>query len=98
MKEEEKWMEWLTKHITASQLLNLGPTFVKHVCISAGGDTGTAMLHNSQDASGEIKLAITAILGTHFGDDFEIPVFFGKGLYVVIGGTTPNVTIQYKNV
>lgn len=94
---EKDWKEWITKSITASELLNLGACWVGHICLTASaGGAATALVYNSQDASGELKLALSAITSAHFDDDFVVPIFFDKGLYVTIGNNVTLFVIQYK--
>lgn len=94
---EKEWKEWITRNLTADELLNLGPCWVKYIALSSNSSgIATVNVHNSQDTSGEVLLYLTTIDDDHSSDMFEIPVFFSQALYVNIGSNAASFIIQYK--
>lgn len=97
MKNGKDWMDWITINITVDQILCKGPCFIKHICLSAGtGGAATTGVHDGIDANARRGLYLTAITSAHFTDDFSIPVYFSKGLFVDIGSNVASFVIQYR--
>jgi len=93
----KKAKDWTTAAITVSQLLSINPCFVKHICLTANtGGAATALIYDGEGANAELKLALSCLTSTHFEDDFEIPIYFQRGIYVAVGSNTTLFVIQYK--
>jgi len=98
MKEEKEWKEWITRSLTIDEMVNLGPSFVKHICIVAStGGAATTLVYDGIDTNGKLTLALSAIASTHFSDQFSIPVFFSNGIFVDIGSNVTLFVIQFKS-
>jgi len=97
--EKEKWKEWITRNLIADELLNLGPCFVKHISLIADdAQSASVLIYNGHDTSGDIFFSILVSKYKDFSDDFAIPVYFNKGLYVDIGEYVASFIIQYKPI
>lgn len=82
--------------VNTSQLLSKRPAFVSHFCLAAtAGGSSTIALRNGQDVNAPVKMFMTAIASTHFGDNFEIPAYFDKGLYIECGANVAWATVQF---
>lgn len=97
MSYSEECKRWTHLPLTADQLVSKVPTFVKHVCLTAGtGGAATALVYNGVDVSGELKIALSAIASTHFEDTYETPICFDKGIYIDVGSNVTLFTIQFR--
>lgn len=97
MRNGKDWAEWITRNISINQILCPSPCFVTHICLSSTtGGVSTTSVYNGVDANAELKLYLAALQSTHFTDDFSIPVYFDKGLYVALGSNVASFVIQYR--
>jgi len=83
--------------MTATSQVKVGLAKLKGIFVSSG--TGpTIAVYDSATASGSDPVVISTFTGAVPGNYQFAPegVSLSKGLYVVLGGTNPNVTIFYE--
>lgn len=84
-------------NLTATSQVKIGLAKVKGVFVSSG-TTPTIAIYDSATASNSDPIVISTFTGATPGN-YSFPpegVTLSKGLYVVLGGTNPNVTIFYE--
>lgn len=86
-------------YLTATSQITKGLTKLKAILVADGSNT-TVAIYNTPTAStsgtlvtGTMTFATTPAVITFTGDDGGVNV--DKGLYVVLGGTNPKVTVVY---
>ena len=80
-------------NLTANGLVKTGNGGVTSVVLTAAGDTATAILYDNTAGSGTIILKLSAVQNTSVTANFTSPLGFTNGCYVVVSGTTPNVSV-----
>jgi hypothetical protein len=89
--------DWTLKAMTADALLSKVPVFVKGVCMQASSSgNATVAIYNGVDTSGEKLMAVHSQQYGQCGKEYEIPVYFNRGLYIDIGNNVALFTIQYQ--
>jgi hypothetical protein len=84
-------------NITATSQVKIGLAKVKGVFVSSGSSP-TIAVYDSATASTSDPVVISTFTGAVPGN-YSFPpegVTLSKGLYVVLGGTNPNVTVFYE--
>jgi hypothetical protein len=87
------------KNLTATAQVKVGAGKLKSVFVSSGTTPTVAIYDSATASTGDPVIvatftAVTAGLYSLTGD--EGGVYFSKGLYVVLGGTTPVVSVFYE--
>ena len=89
--------KWITASIVATAFLSTPPCLVRHICLTADGSNNPiALVYNGENANSPLKLALACLAKTHFGDCFDVPVYFSRGIYVTISTDITLFTIQYQ--
>lgn len=80
----------LTRRIAAAAQLDRGPCLLMGVSLAndATGE-GSVSLYDGEGTTGEQKLDYAVVDGATFGQDYDPPVYFAKGLYA---GTLTKLT------
>jgi hypothetical protein len=79
--------------LTASGAVKAGPGLVHTVLLTAGADAASATLYDETTGSGDVIAVVKA--GAGATESVLLDVAFGVGLYVVLAGTSPTVTVSY---
>lgn len=80
--------------ISASGVINADRSVLAGLYINSGTNVTISVFDNS-DGSGTAKIAVPAsAAGTLIS--FPNPIEFSNGLYLTLGGTTPNVTALWR--
>jgi hypothetical protein len=87
----ETWKYWQG---SSGALIKTGPGVVHTVTLKGGSDAGTLILRDEVSGSGDAILSIGASAGETVC--VVLDVAFGVGLYAVLGGTAPQVTVTYR--
>jgi len=97
MDEFKDAKRWVTESITEETLISSRPCLVRHICLTADGSNNPiAIIYNGENANSPLRLALACLAKTHFGDCFDLPVYFSRGIYVVISTDITLFTIQYN--
>jgi hypothetical protein len=84
-------------NLTATSQVKIGLAKVKGVFVSSGSSP-TIAVYDSATASTSDPVVVSTFTGAVPGN-YSFPpegVTLSKGLYVVLGGTNPNVTVFYE--
>ena len=84
-------------NLTATSQVKIGLAKIKGIFVSSG-TTPTIAVYDSATASNSDPVVVSTFTGAVPGNYLFAPegVTLSKGLYVVLGGTNPNVTIFYE--
>lgn len=84
-------------NMTATSQVKVGIAKLKGIFVSSGTNP-TIAVYDSATASGSDPVVLATFTGSVPGNYQFAPegVALSKGLYVVLGGTNPNVTIFYE--
>ena len=79
--------------LTASGPVKAGPGLAHTVVLTAGADAASATLYDETTGSGDVIAVVKAAAGAT--ESVLLDVAFGVGLYVVLAGTSPTMTVSY---
>jgi hypothetical protein len=87
------------RNLTATAQVKVGAGKLKSVFVSSGTSPTIAIYDSATASTGDPVITATftgATPGLYSLTGDEGGVFFSKGLYVVLGGTTPVVSVFYE--
>jgi hypothetical protein len=85
-------------HLTATYQVKVGAGKLKSIFVSSGTSPTVAVYDTDAGSTSGTTLIATftpTTPGIYIFTGGDDGLFFNKGLYVVLGGTTPKVTIAY---
>lgn len=87
--------DWEMIKVTADGQEVKGPCLLKSIQVRSGsGGVGVATLYDGSSASGKDVVCITAATSRCSRNDYDMPVYFPKGIYVDLGTNAEFVRIQ----
>lgn len=84
-----------TKVMTASGLAYTGATEVYSIVLAAGSDAATVIIYDWTDATGTRAIKLSAAAGTSAIYTPTDTLKIKSGIYVVLTGTSPALTVQF---
>ncbi len=92
----KEWKQVATDYMTADRLICPTPCFLFSVFVSGyRNDNGELHLYDNQAAIGNPKYHIRVMSTDSKFIEFNVPVYFTKGMYLDIINKCDSVTIQY---
>jgi len=96
VKNREREVVMLTAvHVTAAAAVKTGSTGLYAVTLAGAADAATCTIYDNTAGSGTVVVKLRAGIGVTVCWSPAKPVAMGKGIYVALTGTTPDVSVAY---
>jgi len=70
-------------------LANAGPNYIHTLTLTAGSDAATLQIYDGTTLGGYLCWTLKAAANTSASVTFDTPIDIKRGIFVVLGGTTP---------
>ena len=83
------------KYFNVTQIVHKGACLVCSVTVSSDTGTGSVLIYDGLNATGELKCRIEVIANTTFRWCLGLPTDFDKGIYITVNDKQTHVSIQW---
>lgn len=97
MNDIERWaMVICTERVTVDRCLCQGPVWIYHLAMASDSSgAATASIYNGVSAKGNLKIDMTSIDDYFAQHDYWPPMYFDRGLFVVLEDKVKSVIVRY---
>ncbi len=85
-----------TERVTGDRCLSQGPSYIFHLALASdSAGIATASIYNGVSSKGDLKIDMTCIDDDYVQHDYWPPMYFDRGIYVVLGNNVKSVIVRY---